>query len=231
MEKFQRSEAGEARHHLIQKEFREALYQSHCEVSVETAGVVVLSGREFITDGKTIDFSLPGNAENRVRIEMGIEVAKQIVARKIGKMVEEVDDEALRQEAPPLILNGTPEQLPIMRRITLEIGYPLEKIQLVDCGAVNVANTKTQFEVMNNFFREKKPKHLTFISSSYHAPRVARTGDKNLDPAIDFDVLSVPFSKFPFRIYQVVRGEVKRIEAYSAKGDISAHVRRKSLKV
>lgn len=232
MEKFQRSEAGEFRHRLIQEEFRDALFASDYVIPEKTDGVVILSAREFVTKGGMIqNYSLPENAENKARIEMGIEVVKQIVAKKMHKKIETVTNKEVLRHAPPLILNGTPKQLPLMHQIALANGFPPEKIELVDCGAVGVANTKTQFEVMNTFFKEKRPSHLTFISSSYHSPRVARTGDKNLDPAIKFDVLAVPFQKFPFQIYQVVRGEVKRIVAYSAKGDISAHVRRKSSKI
>lgn len=91
----------------------------------------------------------------------------------------------------------------------------------MDCGASDIGNTKTQFETINNYFADRKHEHITFVTSDYHVPRVARTGYKNLNPDINFDIIPVPRGKIPYNVFKVVYGEVKRIIPYADKGDIS----------
>ena len=92
----------------------------------------------------------------------------------------------------------------------------------LDCGKRGEANTKTQFEVINTDPRFRNFDHLTFVSSDYHIPRVSRTAAAQLTPRIYFDVIPVPHEKFhDYSVLKTVRGEVKRIERYSANGDIS----------
>ena len=221
MKNFEKIDAKEFRHQLIQKEFRDALTSIGYEVPIKTEGVVVLSAKEFIKEGEQIDYSHPENAENKARIETGIEAIKQIVANKINKNIDEIENEDILQHSPPLILSGTTEQLPIMKQIVEELGFPMEKVELVDCGASGMGNTKTQFETINNYFAGKKMEHLTLITSDYHVPRTGRTGQRNLSPGTNFDIISVPHGEIPYDVFKVVRGEAKRIIAYSNKGDIS----------
>ena len=221
MENFEKIDAKEFRHQLIQKEFRDALTSIEYEIPTKTEGVVILSAKEFIKEGERIDYSHPENLENKARIEMGIEIIKQVVAKKANKSVDEIENEDILQHAPTLILSGTTEQLPIMKQIVKESGFSMEKLELVDCGASGVGNTKTQFETIDKHFAGRKPKHLTFITSDYHVPRVARTGDKSLNLDANFDVIPVPHEKTPYNVFKVVRGEVKRIISYADKGDIS----------
>ena len=155
---------------------------------------------------------------------MGIEIIKQMVAKKANKSIDEIKNEDILQHAPTFILSGTTEQLPIMKQIVRELGFPMEKLELVDCGASGVGNTKTQFETINSHFAGEKHKHITFVTSDYHVPRVTRTGLKNLNPDINFDVIPVPHGKIPYNVFKVVRGEVKRIISYADKGDISKDV-------
>lgn len=224
MENFEKIDTKEFRRQLIQEEFRDALTLIEYEIPTETEGVVALSAKEFIKEGEQIDYSHPENAENKARIEIGTEVIKQIVANKTNKNIDEIRNEDILQHAPPLILSGTTEQLPVMKQIVLELGFPIEKVELVDCGASGVGNTKTQFETINKHFVGEKPEHITFITSGYHLPRVTRTGYKNLDPDINFDVIPVPYEKYPYNVFEVVRGEVKRIISYADKGDITRDI-------
>lgn len=104
-EKFGTTNDGkEFRHQLIQKEFRDALTSIEYEIPAKTEGVVILSGREFIKEGERIDYSCPENVENKARIEMGIEIIKQIVANKANKGIDEIENEDILQYAPSLIL-------------------------------------------------------------------------------------------------------------------------------
>jgi len=75
-------------------------------------GIVVQvekSEGEFIKEGERIDYSHSENAENKARIEMGIEIIKQVVAKKANKSIDEIENEDILQHAPTLILSGTTE--------------------------------------------------------------------------------------------------------------------------
>ena len=173
---------------------------------LKTDRVVVLSGPAIKDSiGHVISYDSP---ESRSRVEFGVELVKKIAASKGGL-------------TPSLVLNGVTEQLSTLKRIALEAGLSENKIELVDSGKDGTANTKTQFEVMNRNPLYQKSKHLTFVTSSWHAPRVLRTAEANLSKNIDFSVIPVPSDKVPFDVFKIVRGEVRRIESYSAKGDIS----------
>jgi uncharacterized SAM-binding protein YcdF (DUF218 family) len=194
------------RHNLIQKEFRDILSKNEYRLPLKTDGVVVLSGPAVKDNGgHVVSYDSP---ETRSRVEFGVELIKQIVTAKDGLI-------------PALILNGVTEQLSTLKRIALEAGFPENKIELVDSGKDGTANTKTQFEVMNKNTLYQKTKHLTFVTSSWHAPRVLRTAEANLSKNIDFSVIPVPSGRAPFDVFKIVRGEVRRIESYSTKGDIS----------
>ena len=124
---------------------------------------------------------------------------------------------------PPLILNGDTTQLPTMQAIAVQdFGFPQDKIQLLNCGERGQANTKTQFEVMNTDERYSDAHHFVLVTNSWHTPRVIRTADENLRPDINFDVIPVT-QDLPTtfdRFYSLIRGEVRRIEVYSTRGDI-----------
>lgn len=196
----------ELRHKLIQ-EFRQVLTSGESVIPTDTDGVVVLSGPDTIT--------------NRARIEFGIDVIKQIIASKLGISTDSVTKENILENSPPLILDATTEHIPEMKAIADSLSFPAEKIQLLDCGKNGVGNTKTQVEVVNDFPLLQNAKHLTFITSSLHSPRVIRTAHANLRPGINFSVLYVRDEKNVPNLIAGVRSEVQRIEQYSAKGDIS----------
>lgn len=208
------------RRELIQGEFRKALTEGSYTLPVETDGVMVLSAPpslEFRDDER----SREGNPENAARIALGHEMLLEIAGKKLGKTVQELTPkDLLRQEIPPLILNGETEQLPTMRAMAFEMGVPAEKLILVDCGRRGVGNTTTQFQRTAGDPVLADCRHLTIVTSDYHEPRAARTAKKFLPEAMDFDVIGVPRKEFgEYDIYRKVRGEVKRITAYFGKSD------------
>lgn len=210
MEKFNLDKA--ARKELIQKEFREALTRESMEVPEHTDAVVVLSGKEFVFDeAGNLDQSHPHNQENEDRLKTAIKIAEAVAAKE--------------QVMPRLVLNGTTEQLPTMRDLAIKLGWPEDQIDSLDCGPAGVGNTKTQFEVAKDYSQQNHWAHLTFVTSSYHVPRTERTADAQLEPDQAFDVVAGP-SDLSFDVYKTVRGEVKRISSYAAKGDVSINKRR-----
>ena len=219
MEDESTSEKKQFRHRLIQEEFRSILGSPEYKVPVDTQGVVALSAPPVKDEnGTVIDEASP---ENKERIGFSVEVIRQIVAQKLGKNAGEITDNDILNNAPPLILNGETEQLLAMAEIAQKLGFPGEKIELIDCGKRGIGNTQTQFEAINNDPRFENFINLTFVSSDYHVPRVIRTGDKNLRSQIHFDVLPVPHDRISYNVFRVVRGEVRRIEKYSENGDIA----------
>lgn len=214
--KYQRSERQDYIHQLI-AEFRNQLTKDGYEIPVTTDGVVVLSAPSERHGEKIAEKS----DEDVVRIGYAIQAVKNTAAKRIGKPVEEVTESDIITQGPPLILNGETEQLPMMREVAIEQGFPEVKIQLVDCGPHGVGNTKTQFTKMNNDPRLTNARHFTFVSTGYHVPRVTRTALTNLDQQKEFDVIGVPLENHPYDVYRKVRGEVQRIVSYSKKGDIA----------
>lgn len=207
--------------HKMIKEFRDHLTTEKYEPPTETSGVVVLSAPPEKRDNEVIEKT----PENVARIEYGIEMIKQVVAKKSKKPIEEITNEDIIKYAPPLILNGETEQLPAMSEMAAEAEFPKEKIQLLNSGDRGLSNTKTQFEKMNDDKRFQTAKHFTYITTSYHIPRVTRTADQNLNPDINFEVIGIPLKEFKYDIYRKVRGEVKRILKYSEKGDMDRFIK------
>lgn len=205
--------------HQLMTEFRETLTREKYSIPEATDGVVALSG----PPKKNEDGVYESHDETTSRIDFAIQSIKQVVAERLHKPIDEVTNDDIIEHGPPLLLNGEPEQLPPMQAVALGLGFPEEKITLVDCGPVGTANTKTQFTAMDTDPRFAKVKHWTFISSGYHVPRVARTAAASLDKNKNFDVIGVPLERDDYDVYRKVRGEVKRIVTYADKGDISRH--------
>jgi uncharacterized SAM-binding protein YcdF (DUF218 family) len=236
------SEERRFRHRLIQDELRKS-FSGEIEIPNDTDGVVVLSAPEFVLkhDG-TVDPEHPHNVENEDRIRLAIEIAKTVEGKRDGWNLAAALRRRLRKrrgafkdgEDVALILNGTPAQLPHMRAIAVELGWPANRLEFIDCGPTGVANTKTQFEAMEKYYQERHPKHLTFVTTDYHGPRVERTGNANLEEGRNFSVVVAPFSK-GYRdsrpqegnsddrssVFRKGLGEARRIVKYSENGDIS----------
>jgi len=206
------------RHKLIE-EFRKDL-EGRYEIPDNADGVVVLSAPPAL-EFQEVD-RREKTPENISRIDFAFDIWKQIAARKFHKKLDELDEEDLKDSSlPPFVLNGETEQLGPMREIAMALGVPPEKIYSVDSGKRGASNTKTQFVETGRDGHLGQAKHLIFVSSSYHVPRVTRMGDMNLPKEMHFDVIGVPYDQFSYDIRRKVRGEVKRIVAYSEKGDIA----------
>lgn len=199
--------------HTLIGEFRTVLQHPELRAPTNTQAVVILSA-PFV---RMPDGNLQENSpENEARIKFGIELLRQIAADRTHKPDEESDF----KDAPPLVLNGETDQLPIMERIALQAGIPREMIELVDNIQDGVGNTKTQFTAMEQDPRFAHLQHAVFVTSLYHVPRVERTAEENLPGNTDYEVIPVPIDKYPFNIF-MIRGEIRRIWRYAASGDIA----------
>ncbi|MFA4930466.1 MAG: NUDIX domain-containing protein [Patescibacteria group bacterium] len=203
-------------------EFRDRLHEQNYSLPQRTDGIVVLSAPpEKCEDGTFIERT----QENEARIKYSFEIIKQIAAEKAGMSSEELTEDQIIQFSPKLILNGETEQLQMMVEVAHELGIPDGIIQTFNCGDRGVGNTKTQFTLMDKDPEYTNSKHLTFITTSYHVPRVVRTAEKNLSRTKEFEIIGVPYDQLEYNIYRKAKGEIKRILSYSEKGDISRFIK------
>ncbi len=189
------AEIQQFRHRLVQSEFRSALNPGEIAYSLDTEVVMVLSG--------------PTAAENLARIAKGIEVTRIITAKRLD------------HQGPRLVLNGETEQLPAMIELAKQLSFPEKLVFTLDCGPLGNGNTKTNFTAFQQDPQYSLVRSLIVVTSDYHVPRVQRTAQANLAHSIRFQVVPTCYSPQNLDVFRTIRGEIKRIEAYSARGDIA----------
>lgn len=199
--------------HTLIGEFRTVLQHPNLRAPTNTQAVVILSAPFARMPDGTLQEDSP---ENVARIAFGAQLLREIAADRKNRPASKAD----LKDAPPLVLNGETEQLPIMERIARGAGIPPEMIELVDNIQDGVGNTKTQFTTMEQDPRFADLHHVVFVTSLYHVPRVERTAGKILPGNTDYEVIPVPIDKYPFNIF-MIRGEIRRILRYAASGDIA----------
>lgn len=192
-------------------------------------GVVVLSGHGIYgEDGKTpITWNSPGN---QVRILHGVNTYLKIAQQKLG--IEHPTRENLVSLASGdrpffLYLNGEfhePEnprnQLKDMFEILDVVEFPVELAVAQNCVIGGRFNTLTQFQAINEDPVLGSAKHITLVTSDYHAIRAAGTAEVNLSQHIAFDI--APAHQFAqeqdvFKTLSQIAGEIDRIVNYSSK--------------
>ena len=150
---------------------------------------------------------------------------KKITAEKLGVGdAFTLTGAQILEDAPVLLINGTPEQNAQMHKIAQDAGIPEGKIDFVPNPPPPLANTKTQFELIPAKYLAPGT-HLTIVSGDYHDRRVTRTADQNLPERVDFTFIGAPWLNEKNH-FGLIRGEVKRIKIYSAKGDIALRPKR-----
>ena len=194
----------------------ELLTQKEFEKIKNTDAVVALSAaqeklphrdraKRFDKEQEYLEAFLETSDENRARIGTAIEIIG-IIQKRTGN-------------TPPLVLNGEDQQLVGMFYVAKQLGFEGE-ILFQNSGAYPHSNTKTQFIELRED-PDLTPKHITFVSTGYHEPRIVRTANKQLPREIDFTVIPMPYDRYRYPIETRLRGEADRIATYSANGDIS----------
>lgn len=139
--------------------------------------------------------------ENEARLQYGLQVAQ-----RMGTL---------------LFLNATQEQLPLMRRSAIKNGFPAGRIVLMPCGVIGRASTLTQFQAWNKNPRTPKFLHPLFVTSWYHAPRVARTAAKLLPKFQHPIIRGILAQPRGFASRTLISKELSKIIKYVQAGDIS----------
>lgn len=184
------------------------------------------SGLRSDSGDHVVVMSAPGddgaNEENTARVGEGAKALRTLR----GMSCDNVGDDRFPifsdLAGPKLVLNGTTEQLPGMRRVAEKrCKVPSELIVEIDCGPDGVGNTKTQFEIMVNHPIAGVAEKLVMVSSDYHAPRLLRMTSKYM-PRICIVLVLVPWAsrREAITAMRLCAGEARRIVEYSRAGDI-----------
>ncbi len=153
--------------------------------------------------------------ESRERLETGIEVAKKVAAKRLGKKVEELTQQDIIENAPPVYWNGTDEGNDNLRQRISEgflekYDFPAEKI--IISPNLGIQHTGHQFEKIEDGIIEGKRK-IVIVSDTYHLPRVKRYLDKK-DSKINKEN-AVLYASEPKRVpVGKALGEIKKIPKY-----------------
>jgi len=160
--------------------------------------------------------------EQTARILAGIR-ACEVIAQRLN--INEAG------QLPLLVLSGDTQQLGPMLTRSLEFGFLIDRIRIVDCGSREVANTRTQFETINQWLinaglgLDSKP--IVFVTSPYHMPRVALTAEVNFLTGANYVVIGADFApQLSTGISGKSWSEMNRIERYYKKGDCAREVKR-----
>ena len=198
------------------------------EPNSKTEGIVVLAGHGiYDQEQKILTWNSP---ENQIRIFHGIKIYLEVARRKLG--VQNTNHDELLQLAEGdrpfyLYLNGefhekgnSRNQLPDMFEILDEMDLPQELVVAQNCVIDGKFNTLTQFQAINEDPILGTARHITLVTSDYHAPRAAGTAELNLNPNVQFDIAPAPQFVHEANIWKAltqVGGELNRMIDYSSK--------------
>lgn len=184
--------------------------------------------------------------EDRERVEKGIELVKEITAKRLGKKVSEITIGDIKEHGPIFFYNGTFRQNEVLRNVSTDVfGLPREKVVIAEITPVKdptpqQANTYTQFDKFpQNLLRSlaESQGKMAVVTSRYHLPRVMRqvaptiVRDQPLWEKARLDFFSADElatgpdkskkHKNAALILRLLKSEAKKIETYIRKGDLS----------
>ncbi|MFH0804169.1 MAG: ElyC/SanA/YdcF family protein [Candidatus Zambryskibacteria bacterium] len=125
----------------------------------------------------------------------------------------------------PVIFSGATESRAEKLAQMEQSGIPKELCHFQDGSKLGVINTKTQFEILITDPLTKDFKNLVIVTSTYHIPRVKRTVGKFLPEEIRFVAVGNPEDWKIHNSFLKIIDEIKKIIAYSDKGDILIYPR------
>jgi hypothetical protein len=187
------------------------------EIPATVQAVIVLSGPPTMdANGNVINEYSP---ENIARIAFGIHTILMVADQKRGGPYEE----ATFGDGPHLILNGDEKQIEPMKEIVRNLGFPLHRVMVKNCGSREESNTKVQLERMASDPICLSFQDIVLITHEYHALRVALTAKKHLPTDCHYTVRPVPngYMGFFYNKFQAYRKEIAKIQEYADRGDIA----------
>lgn len=157
--------------------------------------------------------------ESRERLLTGIELAKEVAAKRLNKTIEELTLEDIKNSAPTVYWNATDWGNDNLRKRIEEgfldsYNFPIGKI--VISPNLDIQHTGHQFEKIEDSIIKGKRK-IVIISDTYHLPRVKRYLHKK-DSKIS-EENSILYASEPKRVpIGKALSEIKKIPEYIKKG-------------
>lgn len=185
--------------------------------------------------------------EDRQRVQKGVELVRQVTAKRSGKKPSAVTTEDIQTFGPLFFYNGVFKQNEVLRNASREeFPLPKEKVLIEEITeerdpTPKQANTKTQFDAFpEDLLKElvATGKKMAIVTHRYHMPRVRRqVGAPSIiagEPLwqkvnVDFFVADELSSITPENkrhknaafLLKAIKGETRKIEAYTEKGDLA----------
>lgn len=159
--------------------------------------------------------------ESRERLETGIKVAKEVAAKRLGKTVDELTEEDLKEQAPSVYWNSTDWANDNLRErieegFLKQFQFPEEK--LVVAPNLDLKHTGDQFKQIEDRVIDGQRK-IAIISDTYHLPRVKRyLGSKGSKVDKEHAVL---YASEPKRVpVGKALSEIRKVPNYIEKGHL-----------
>ncbi len=178
------------------------------------------------------------------RINLGIELVRQITAMRLNKNVSEVTKADIAKHGPIFLYNGRLDQNENLHKASQNPSFPIppEKLRIekiADDFDPKNNNTYTQFQRFPQDLLGNSRK-IAVVSSLYHLPRIARHPNANTvvaahpawpDKEFVFFASDKPFDQLPhdeesitkraLDIRKMVMDEGRKIHTYIQKNDLS----------
>lgn len=189
--------------------------------------IIVLSGRGSYLKNAVDAPDIADKEDDYQRMRLGIEAARRIVARRLGKPVDSLTHQELVQYGPMIVYNGRPlhnQELVNALGDSILTDYPFEKFILFDLTPGQY-HTKEQFLCIKNKLNISNTAVMV-ITNAFHFPRVSRMiGEAALvNPFGPNTRCQVILNDRQFRspgIEKDIRGEFERVPKYIATGDLA----------
>lgn len=162
--------------------------------------------------------------ESNARLTVGIKLAKEVTAKRLGKSVEDLTIEDVRNSGPDIYWNATNEANDNFRqRIQegwLEKRYDFPREKIIISPNLDILHTGHQFEKFPKEFVDKYRKTIV-VTDIYHMPRAKRYFNEKSNRVLAEEmsegriVLYPSGSKIP---YEKAKGEIDKIPLYVEKG-------------
>lgn len=188
--------------------------------------IFVLSGRGSYLKEPVDSADVKDPADDYHRIELGIDVAKKVVASHLEEG-SPLTAEAIQKYGPIIVYNGRPKHNEDLKKAFHDgilTHYPEDKFRILDL-APSDWSTRGQFVSIKNEL-PLSDTSVAIVTHAYHAPRVKRMIGSKWHPFGPNTKVSLYLVDRDFEapgIEEDMLGEIDRIPRYIEKGDLAPH--------
>jgi hypothetical protein len=192
--------------------------------------VFVLSGRGSYLKEPVDSGDVKDPADDYHRIELGIKIAKQVVASHLDEG-SPLTAEAIQKYGPIIVYNGRPKHNEDLKKAFHDgilTHYPEDKFRILDLDPSDWS-TRGQFVSIKNEL-PLSDISVAIVTHAYHAPRVARMIGSKWHPFGPNTKVSLYLVDRNFEapgVTEDMLGEIDRIPRYIEQGDLAPQVAKK----